>query len=108
MFIQKMNYALFGGTYIIQVYTNSGEVGNSSLWSAKWSGVMGWHSDNTNDTEIDEIILHRTGHAYGTTIYLRTIMSQRTDSIPYLRLQIAASTNYTAEHTFTFKFKRVI
>nr|DAH12103.1 MAG TPA: hypothetical protein [Caudoviricetes sp.] len=38
------------------------------------SGVMSWYKDNTNDTKADEIILHRSGHAYGKTIYLRTLM----------------------------------
>lgn len=26
---------------------------------------MSWYKDGTNDTETDEIILHRSGHAYG-------------------------------------------
>lgn len=26
---------------------------------------MSWYKDDTNDTEADEIILHRSGHAYG-------------------------------------------
>ena len=99
---------LQSGTYIIEVYAATNNVGNAGLWSARWSGVMGWFSGTTDDTKTDEIILHRTGHHYGTTIYLRTIMSKSTDSIPYLRLQIAASTNYNSEYTFTFKFKRII
>jgi len=35
---------------------------------------MSWYKDDTNDTKADEIILHRSGHAYGKTIYLRTLM----------------------------------
>lgn len=99
---------LFTGTYIIEVCADTGDIGNSRLWSVRWSGVMSWYGGITNSTNTDEILLHCAGHAYGTTIYLRTINSNRTDTIPYTRLQIAASTNYTAEHTFTFKFKRVI
>jgi hypothetical protein len=29
-----------------------------------WSGVMSWYSGTTNDTESDEILLHRTGGSY--------------------------------------------
>nr|DAF44427.1 MAG TPA: Matrixin [Podoviridae sp. ct8Lf7] len=43
------------------------------MWNIFSSGVMSWYSGNTNDSEEDEIILHRVGHAYGNVIYLRTI-----------------------------------
>ena len=57
-----------------------------------------------NDTDTDEIILHRSGHAYGKTIYLRTVMQ----SSGVLKLQIGASAGIGAAYTYTFKFKRII
>jgi hypothetical protein len=46
---------------------------------------MSWYRGSTNDNEADEIILHRSGHGYGNTIYLRTIMTTGTDG-RHLRL----------------------
>jgi hypothetical protein len=46
---------------------------------------MTWVIYTTNDSETDEIILHRSGHGYGNTIYLRTIMTTSTDG-RHLRL----------------------
>ena len=91
------------GTYIVQV-----SVHNTAdyIWYCYWSGVMSWYASNTNDadTDTDEIILHRVGHAYKNTIYLRTVMQY--DGV--LKLQIAANKNIGAAYTYTFKFKRVI
>ena len=92
------------GTYIIQVSANNTA---DSIWSNYWSGIMSWYIGGTNDNEADEIILHRAGHAYHHTIYLRTIMTTSSDG-RHLRLQIAADTNLSTAVTYTFKFKRVI
>lgn len=92
------------GTYIVQVSANNTA---DSIWSNYWSGIMSWYTGETNDNEADEIILHRAGHAYHHTIYLRTIMTTRSDG-RHLRLQIAADTNFSTAVTYTFKFKRVI
>ena len=92
------------GTYIVQVHV----AGNDSvavMWSCYWSGVMSWYIYGTDDTETDEILLHRAGHAYNNTIYLRTIMQTSSGK---LKLQIAANTNIGAAYTYTFKFKQVI
>ncbi len=92
------------GTYIIQVSANNT---SDYMQSNYWSGIMSWYKDGTNDSETDEIILHRAGHAYHHTIYLRTIMTTSSDG-RHLRLQIAADTNLSTAVTYTFKFKRVI
>lgn len=92
------------GTYIIQVSANNTA---DYMWSNYWSGIMSWYKDGTNDSETDEIILHRAGHAYHHTIYLRTIMTTSSDG-RHLRLQIAADINLSTAVTYTFKFKRVI
>ena len=92
------------GTYIIQVSANNTA---DYMWSNYWSGIMSWYIGGTNDSEADEIILHRAGHAYHHTIYLRTIMTTSSDG-RHLRLQIAADINLSTAVTYTFKFKRVI
>lgn len=91
------------GTYIVQVQVSAND-GTGNMWHCYNSGVMSWYRDGTNDTDTDEIILHRSGHAYGKTIYLRTVMQ----SSGVLKLQISASAGIGAAYTYTFKFKRII
>lgn len=91
------------GTYIVQVQVSAND-NTGAMWHCYNSGVMSWYRDDTNDTDTDEIILHRSGHAYGKTIYLRTVM-QRSG---VLKLQIGASAGIGAAYTYTFKFKRII
>lgn len=91
------------GTYIVQVQVNAND-GTGNMYNCYNSGVMSWYRNSTNDTDTDEIILHRSGHAYGKTIYLRTVMQ----SSGVLKLQIGASAGIGAAYTYTFKFKRII
>lgn len=91
------------GTYIVQVQVNANN-STGNMWHCYNSGVMSWYRDGTNDTDTDEIILHRSGHAYGKTIYLRTVMQNS----GVLKLQISASAGIGAAYTYTFKFKRII
>lgn len=91
------------GTYIVQVQVNAND-GTGTMYNCYSSGVMSWYKDSTNDTETDEIILHRSGHSYGKTIYLRTVMQ----SSGVLKLQIGASSGIGKAYTYTFKFKRII
>lgn len=94
------------GTYIVQVTVNAADA-TGNMYGCINSGIMSWRFQNTNDTEADEIILHRAGHAYGNVIYLRTIM-QPDASGKVLKLQISANTNIGAAYNYTFKFKRII
>lgn len=91
------------GTYIVQVQVSAND-DTGNMWHCYNSGVMSWYRDGTNDTDTDEIILHRSGHAYRKTIYLRTVMQ----SSGVLKLQIGASAGIGAAYTYTFKFKRII
>lgn len=91
------------GTYIVQVQVSAND-GTGNMWYCYNSGVMSWYRDGTNDTDTDEIILHRSGHTYGKTIYLRTVMQNS----GVLKLQIGASAGIGAAYTYTFKFKRII
>lgn len=95
--------SLQDGTYIVQVTINSSDNG---MWNIFSSGVMSWYSGNTNDSEEDEIILHRVGHVYGNVIYLRTI--QLSGGTSGMKLQISSSKDFTKEAKVTFKFKKII
>jgi hypothetical protein len=95
------------GTYIVQLAVSGTNNGTGNMYSCYWSGIMSWYREGTNDSDADEIILHRSGHAYGNTLYLRTIMTTNSDG-RHLRLQIAANKDLSAAYTFKFKFKQVI
>lgn len=95
--------SLQDGTYIVQVTINSSD---NRMWNIFSSGVMSWYSGNTNDSEEDEIILHRVGRAYGNVIYLRTI--QLSGGTSGMKLQISSSKDFTKEAKVTFKFKKII
>ena len=42
------------------------------MYEGYFSGIMSWFTGTTNSNNADEIVLHRVGHAYANTIYLRT------------------------------------
>lgn len=92
------------GTYIVQVYytTNSA----NSMYEGYFSGIMSWYTGKTNSNNADEIVLHRVGHAYANTIYLRTRESLSSEENPYTKLQISANSDLK-QHTYKFKFKRI-
>jgi hypothetical protein len=92
------------GTYIIQVSCANDSAG---FYDCYWSGIMSWWKGRTNDSDTDEIILHRAGRCYTNTIYLRTVMRSNTD-VNGLKLQIAANKNIGVSCTYTFKFKKVM
>ena len=75
---------------------------------------MSWISGSTNDTRVDEIVLHRAGHAPNNgDVQLRTERALGTDSHD-LMLQVksnydhSAAMNNTDGRTFKFKFRRLI
>jgi len=92
------------GTYIVQVYANDYAVGGQH-YNEYYSGTMSWYGSNTNSTGVDEIILHRAGHAANNgDIYLRT---QRHNS-GTLMLQIRGGLSNTGASNYIFKFRRMI
>lgn len=99
------------GTYVVQVYVNAQD-STGYMYDCYWSGIMSWYSrkvyTKTNDDETDEILLHRSGHAYNNTIYLRTIMSVSSDTNQGLRLQIAANKDIAKQYSYKFTFKKMI
>ena len=98
------SFLVTNGTYVVQVYYKS-EPANG-MYDGYFSGVMSWYTGKTNSNNADEIVLHRAGHAYANTIYLRTVESQASSTSPYTRLQISANKTLS-QNTYTFKFKRI-
>lgn len=92
------------GTYIVQIYYNDSSA--DGMYEGYFSGIMSWFTGTTNSNNADEIVLHRVGHAYANTIYLRTRESLESETNPYTKLQISANTTLK-QHTYKFKFKRI-
>lgn len=94
------------GTYIVQVLANDFAVGGGQ-YAEYYSGIMSWHAPDTNATQVDEIALHRAGHAPNSgTIFLRT--KRQVSGSTGLRLEIAGTTVNTGTSNYTFKFRRMI
>ena len=98
---------LQSGVYIISLDVNDYAVGGGH-YSEKYSGIMSWYSANTNNSDSDEISLHRAGHAPNAgVLYLRTQRTASADTDD-LKLQIKANYSASGSSTYTFKFRRMI
>jgi len=98
------NFPKGNGTYAVQI--SHGTLNNGSdSWPAIYSGIITIYN-GTNGSYTDEVILHRSGHEGGKRLYLRTI--QTTSSTGYCKIQIAASANFGANASLTFKFRKLI
>ena len=94
------------GTYLVQLQCNDHAVGGA--YSMIYSGTMSWANNNTNDTAVDEIVLHRAGHAsVGKNLFLRVRYTVSAD-VNNLKLQIRGNYAATGSSTYTFKFRRMI
>ena len=94
------------GTYLVQLQCNDATVGGA--YSMIYSGTMSWANNNTNDTAVDEIVLHRAGHAsVGKNLFLRVQYTVSAD-VNNLKLQIRGNYAATGSSTYTFKFRRMI
>ena len=93
------------GTYIIQVTVDNYDV-SGGQYQERYSGVMSWIAGVTNSTDVDEIVLHKAGHApNGNWINLRTVRQAPNLT---MKLQIIASGNTSAADNYIFKFRRMI
>ncbi len=93
------------GTYIVQIYADS-DVPRYH-YQEFYSGVMSWFSGGTNSNEVDEITLHRAGHAPNDgNIFLRTL--RHPSGGDNLMLQLRATHNSTSASNYIFKFRRMI
>lgn len=95
------SFLVTNGTYVVQVYYKTASA--NGMYDGYLSGIMSWYIGNTNSNNADEIVLHRAGHAYANTIYLRTAESPTPG---YTKLQISANKTLS-KNTYTFKFKRI-
>ena len=100
----NQNFLTQPGTYIVQVYYNDNSA--NGMYEGYFSGIMSWFTKTTNSNNADEIVLHRVGHSYANTIYLRTRESLESETNPYTKLQISANSDLK-QHTYKFKFKRI-
>ena len=102
------------GTYAVQVYVDDHNI-NGAHYDEYYSGMMSWYgTSTTNSTMVDEIPLHRAGHAPNTgDIQLRTQRHSVSAGV-HLMLQVKHSRTYTAaldntdSRRMTFKFRRLI
>jgi hypothetical protein len=110
-----INYTdLSTGTYAVQVYVDDHNV-NGNHYDEYYSGMMSWIGNSTtNSTMVDEIPLHRAGHAPNIgDIQLRTQRHSVSAGV-HLMLQVKHSMTYTAAlnntdgRRMTFKFRRLI
>jgi hypothetical protein len=104
---------LSSGTYVVQMHVQDYAVGGGH-YNEFYSGMMSWYSGDTNDPNVDEILLHRAGHApQGASIQLRTERTYTADTND-LMLQIKHNITYSAAlddsntKFIRFKFRRLI
>lgn len=91
------------GSYVVQMLINDGA--NAGMYQEHFTGLMSWYKDSTNSTDSDEIVLHKAGHSSNSRmVFLRTV--RQTSGA--LKLQIAASNNFTAASNIVFKFRKLI
>lgn len=95
------------GTYILQLYIAADHTVGGSHYNEFYSGVISWYGGATNSSEVDEIVLHRAGHAPNSSVI--TLRTQRHPSGgDNLVLQIKANYTMTAARNYVFKFRRMI
>ena len=80
------------GTYIVQIIASN----------VVYSGVMSWSTAKSTADSTDEIVLHRGGGGYTSTIYLRT----KETSGNYMTMQISANKTLSST-TYKFNFQRI-
>ena len=101
------------GTYAMQVYVSDYGLGGEH-YDEYYSATISWLSTATNSTSVDEIVMHRAGHAPNNgDVQFRTERALGTDSHD-LMLQVKHNKSYTAAvnntsgKQFRFKFRRLM
>ena len=104
---------LVTGTYAMQVLVDDYGVAGEH-YSEYYSAVISWFQTSTNSTNVDEIIVHRAGHAPNNgDVQFRTQRALGTDSHD-LMLQVKhnkaynAALNGTGSKQMKFYFRRLI
>jgi hypothetical protein len=94
------------GTYIVQVYVSDFAVGGGHYYEM-YSGMMSWYSPGTNSTAVDELPLHRAGHAPNSgDFYMRTARNNSGGN--NLTVQVRGTTSNSGASNYTFKFRIMI
>ena len=102
------------GTYTMQVYVSDFSVGGQH-YNEYYSATISWYSGSTNSTVVDEIPVHRAGHAPNAgDLQFRTQRASGTDSHD-LMLQVKTNSAYTGAldnsssgKIMRFKFRRLM
>ena len=102
------------GTYAMQVYVSDFGVGGQHYYEY-YSATISWYGGATNSTTVDEIPVHRAGHAPNTgDIQFRTQRASGSDSHD-LMLQVKTNLEYTEAldnddggKIMRFKFRRLM
>ena len=102
------------GTYTMQVYVSDFSVGGQHYYEY-YSATISWYSGSTNSTVVDEIPVHRAGHAPNAgDLQFRTQRASGTDSHD-LMLQVKTNSAYTGAldnsssgKIMRFKFRRLM
>ena len=94
------------GTYIVQVYVSDFAVGGQHYYEM-YSGIMSWYGSATNSTGVDELPLHRAGHAANNgDFYMRT--ARHASGGNNLTVQVRGTTSNSGASNYIFKFRRMI
>lgn len=98
---------LASGVYIIEFYSTNTSLANQ-LWVEHYTGLLYWYTGETNSSNGTNITLHSCGHANNqTTLQARTLRSIKTDSQPYVKLQLYS--NYALGNAdWIFKFTKIM
>ncbi len=102
------------GVYAMQVYVSDFNVGGGHYYEY-YSGMLSWYADSTNSTHVDEIPIHRAGHAPNSgDVQFRTQRASGSDTHD-LMLQVKHNLAYTGAldnsdggKIMRFKFRRLI
>jgi hypothetical protein len=102
------------GTYAMQVYVSDFGVGGQH-YDEYYSATISWYAIGTNSTAVDEIPVHRAGHAPNNgDIQFRTQRASGSDSHD-LMLQVKTNSGYTENlnnstsgKIMRFKFRRLM
>lgn len=102
------------GTYMMQVLVDDYDV-NGAHYTEYYSGTISWFATNTNSDVVDEIPVHRAGHApQSGDVQFRTERTLNADShdlmlqVKHNRAYNAALDGTTAGKKMIFKFRRLI
>ena len=101
------------GTYALQMYVDDHDA-NGNHYGEYYSGTLTWYAGGTNSTIVDEIVLHRAGHAPNAGhIQLRTKRTVSSDGKLYLQMKHSRTLNNggitgASNKIVKFKFRRLI